>query len=140
MGPLVDQLRAAALPAPDNRAAVLLWAADQIDAGWFTTAATATAELRRLAGEAQQDEAGARCTCGDTACESELCDCDSAPCPVDHAREARQDPTQDGTAAPLRAELKPWQLLADQPDEALPQAERVIGGRRLARPGQPETD
>jgi hypothetical protein len=38
-------------PAPD-RAAVLLWAADQIDAGWFTTAASATAELRRLAGEA----------------------------------------------------------------------------------------
>lgn len=32
----------------------------------------------------------------------------------------------------LRAELKPWQLLADQPDEPLPQTERVIGGRRLA--------
>lgn len=28
-----------------------------------------------------------RCTCGETVCESELCDCDSAPCPVDHARE-----------------------------------------------------
>lgn len=28
-----------------------------------------------------------RCTCGDTACESELCDCDARPCPVDHAAE-----------------------------------------------------
>jgi hypothetical protein len=28
-----------------------------------------------------------RCTCGETACESELCDCDSVPCPVDHAAE-----------------------------------------------------
>jgi hypothetical protein len=32
-----------------------------------------------------------RCTCGETACESELCDCDYAPCPVDHAREASED-------------------------------------------------
>jgi len=30
----------------------------------------------------------ARCTCGETACESELCDCDKTPCPVDHAFEA----------------------------------------------------
>ncbi len=28
-----------------------------------------------------------RCTCGETACESELCDCDSYPCPLDHAAE-----------------------------------------------------
>jgi hypothetical protein len=41
---------------------------------------------------------------------------------------------------PLRGELKPWQLLADQPDEPLPQTERVVGGRRLTRSGQPETD
>lgn len=33
------------------RAEALLEAADAIDAGWFTTAASATAELRRLAGE-----------------------------------------------------------------------------------------
>jgi hypothetical protein len=194
--PVADEQPAApAGPAPaTDRAAVLLWAADQIDAGWFTTAATATAELRRLAGEAQdeveepetdeqradreeterdhasgdhrycdqtcevefptehlrnfviakgypgtkgaldellrraavdpahapgmpcehgcraaadaltretqQDEALPRCTCGDTACESELCDCDSAPCPVDHAGEAQQDPTQDGEFVP----------------------------------------
>ena len=25
-----------------------------------------------------------RCTCGETACESELCDCDAVPCPVNH--------------------------------------------------------
>jgi len=31
----------------------------------------------------------ARCTCGETACESELCDCDKTPCPVDHAFEAQ---------------------------------------------------
>jgi hypothetical protein len=31
-----------------------------------------------------------RCRCGETACESELCDCDSVPCPVDHAAEAQQ--------------------------------------------------
>lgn len=35
--------------------------------------------------EAPEDEP--RCTCGETACESERCDCDSAPCPVDHAAE-----------------------------------------------------
>lgn len=32
-------------------------------------------------------ESSLRCTCGETACESELCDCDSVPCPVDHAAE-----------------------------------------------------
>jgi hypothetical protein len=36
-----------------------------------------------------------RCTCGETACESELCDCDSVPCPVDHAREANEAACQD---------------------------------------------
>ncbi|MFH9977915.1 hypothetical protein ACH4ND_01380 [Streptomyces sp. NPDC017179] len=35
-------------------------------------------------------EPSPRCTCGETACESELCDCDSVPCPVDHAAEAQQ--------------------------------------------------
>ncbi|MFF9240066.1 hypothetical protein ACF1AL_14700 [Streptomyces sp. NPDC014801] len=43
----------AVLPPPADRAAVLREAADRIDAGWFTTAATATAELRRMAAEAQ---------------------------------------------------------------------------------------
>lgn len=28
------------------------------------------------------------CTCGRTACESDLCDCDAAPCPVDHVADA----------------------------------------------------
>lgn len=31
-----------------------------------------------------------RCTCGETACESELCDCDARPCPVDHAAEEQR--------------------------------------------------
>jgi hypothetical protein len=105
-----------AVPAPaTGRAAVLREAADELgrmdydtdsnDYGydgyrdaWNGGVMDAAALLRRLAGEAQQDEALPRCTCGDTACESELCDCGSLPCPVDHAREAQQDPTQDGTA------------------------------------------
>ncbi len=37
---------------------------------------------------AQQAEP--RCTCGGTACASELCDCDDIPCPVDHAAEEQQ--------------------------------------------------
>lgn len=28
-----------------------------------------------------------RCTCGETACESELCDCDATPCPANHRGE-----------------------------------------------------
>ncbi|MET9158269.1 hypothetical protein ABZX56_11125 [Streptomyces parvulus] len=38
------------------RAAVLREAADRIDAGWFTTAASATAELRRMADETAATE------------------------------------------------------------------------------------
>lgn len=43
----------------------------------------------------------------------------------------------------LRAELKPWQLLGDQPDEPLPQTERLRDGRRLqsaAGARQPDTE
>ena len=58
---------AAVLPEPADRAVVraeaLRGAADAIDAGWFTTAASATAELRRLAGEQPaQDEAPSPCS------------------------------------------------------------------------------
>lgn len=28
-----------------------------------------------------------RCTCGETACESDLCDCDNHSCPINHAEE-----------------------------------------------------
>jgi hypothetical protein len=87
----------AVVPAPDNRAAVLLWAADQIDAGWFTTAATATAELRRLAGEVQQDEERGICTCAAAGVTllppGHYGDCPECP------REVQQDPTQDGEEA-----------------------------------------
>lgn len=31
-----------------------------------------------------------RCTCGESACESELCDCDAVPCPVNHRAEAAE--------------------------------------------------
>lgn len=42
--------------------------------------------LRRLAAEPPAaEEAELACTCGRTACESDLCDCDVTPCPVDHA-------------------------------------------------------
>lgn len=50
---------------------------------------------------------------------------------VRDAQAATPAPVAQQPAA-LRGELKPWQLLADQPDEPLPQTERVIGGRRLA--------
>jgi hypothetical protein len=54
-----------------------------------------------------------RCTCGETACESELCDCDSAPCPVDHTREA---PEGEGFISAER-----WDACAEPPP---PQPER----------------
>lgn len=41
--------------------------------------------------EEEEEAPEDRCTCGEIACESELCDCDSVPCPVDHAREAPGD-------------------------------------------------
>lgn len=51
------------------------------------------AELRALAtaGQAPAPQPET-CRCGETACESELCDCDSTPCPVDHAAEYRPAP------------------------------------------------
>jgi hypothetical protein len=103
-------------PKAGSKAAVLLWAADQIDAGWFTTAATATAELRRLAGEAQQDEAPV----DRTAVYAEAADrlaakySDDDPAVEDMrlwaeeartAREAQQDPTQDDTLP-----AGPWEI------------------------------
>jgi hypothetical protein len=148
-------------PAPDNRAAVLLWAADQIDAGWFTTAATATAELRRLAGEAQRGEGAcahphgrpglasllehvgidtsggvtvdgqtvaAPCTCADAGEEFRPAG-HYRDCPQ-YAREAQQDPTQDGTEAhppqhtwkiesPRRDQWASWGTTYDERDWAV---------------------
>jgi hypothetical protein len=46
------------------------------------------------------------------------------------ADEAQQQPE------PLRAELKPWQLLGAEPDGPVPQTERVAGGRRLRGDGE----
>jgi hypothetical protein len=45
---------------------------------------------RVLYGEASETEPV--CTCGRTACESDRCDCDAAPCPVDHAAEPDPEP------------------------------------------------
>ncbi|MER7068986.1 hypothetical protein ABT357_25480, partial [Streptomyces albidoflavus] len=45
-------------------------------------AAVALAWISDLDSRAQSME---RCTCGGTACESDLCDCDTIACPVDHA-------------------------------------------------------
>ncbi|MGP3940479.1 hypothetical protein [Streptomyces sp. 6N106] len=42
-------------------------------------------------GDCGPDDRRDRCTCGETACESELCDCDSVPCPVDHAADYRRE-------------------------------------------------
>ncbi|MFD5709518.1 hypothetical protein ACFWHW_03835 [Streptomyces pharetrae] len=67
---------------------------------------------RRMADEAQPPSP--RCTCGETACESDLCDCDSASCPVDHADEAQ--PATEAEAHPAEhswaAEL--YDPLADE--------------------------
>ncbi len=54
-----------------------------------------------LTPEEEEEAPEDRCTCGETACESELCDCDSAPCPVDHAREGEQPPPQPERRPPL---------------------------------------
>lgn len=54
----------------------------------------------------EEEMVSGRCTCGETACESELCDCDSVPCPVDHAREANEAP-EDALPPPEGPEYTP---------------------------------
>jgi hypothetical protein len=112
---LADTLLApAAVPAglapATDRAAVLLWAADQIDAETrqakadgvlepdkYRPCRDASAQLRRLAGEAQQDEAHAWQQEWDSrpngADVSDLVE-------ITPARETQQDPAQDGEALP----------------------------------------
>jgi hypothetical protein len=150
--PIADEQPAAAPagPAPaTDRAAVLLWAADQIDAGWFTTAATATAALRRLAGEAQQDEAACAHPHGRPGLASLLehvgidtsggvtvdgqtvaapCTCGAQP-----GREAQQDPTQDGEDGCVHPD--------GYEDECpCPPSCTCCTATAVARPGQPETE
>ncbi|RRQ81521.1 nucleoside triphosphate pyrophosphohydrolase [Streptomyces griseofuscus] len=94
---------AAVLPAPDQRAAVLLWAADQIDAETrqlkadgvlepdkYRPCRDAADQLRRLAGKAQQDEATPQWVCK---CPAGLCGCG-------HHSEAQQDPAPGGEFVP----------------------------------------
>lgn len=70
---------------------------------WAKTVGADIAELRRVADEAQQPSP--RCTCGETVCESELCDCDSAPCPADHAVEAQPQPDTETPTAPTDEDI-----------------------------------
>ncbi|MZF56910.1 hypothetical protein GTX53_24280 [Streptomyces sp. SID5594] len=79
-----DQLRAAvaaAIRAESTRVDDLALT----DAVLAVLPAPALAVARQLLGTSTGE--GARCICGETACESENCDCDSRTCPVDHAAE-----------------------------------------------------
>lgn len=89
--------------------------------GW-----TDPAELRRMADGPQPPLP--RCTCGETVCESELCDCDSAPCPVDHADEVQQ-PAECSPACSEQHTYSPGCALAA--DEAQQQPE-TLTARELA--------
>jgi hypothetical protein len=148
----VREAAAPAGPAPaTDRAAVLLEAADELDryvgeqssdaAPEVYGARMVMRELRRLAGEAQQDERCTRCThpkrdhdgradhrakysplvAGEPWCHACNAECD-------YAREARQDPTQrrPDILSPFNADAGPDE--GRQPDAA------------VARPGQPETE
>ncbi|MFE5958937.1 hypothetical protein [Streptomyces rubiginosohelvolus] len=63
----------------------LEWQAAVLAEGQTAALDPALAVARQLLGTTE--DAGARCVCGETACESENCDCDSRTCPVDHAAE-----------------------------------------------------
>lgn len=75
-----------------------------------------------------------------------LADRDPELPPLDRDSVARrlglhEDPAAEAQqSVPLRAELKPWQLLGAEPDGPVPQTERFIGGRRIRAetPQQPE--
>lgn len=56
----------------------------------------ALAVARQLLGTSTAE--GARCICGETACESEYCDCDTRTCPVDHAAEETDEEREDREA------------------------------------------
>ena len=60
------------------------------------TTLAALAVARQLLGTSTGD--GARCICGQTACESENCDCDSRTCPVNHAAEETDEEREDREA------------------------------------------
>jgi hypothetical protein len=57
-----------------------------------------------------------QCTCGQTARESELCDCDATPCPVNHAAEERRERYVDAILAALARDTSRgpnWHAAAD---------------------------
>jgi hypothetical protein len=66
-----------------------------------------------LTPEEEEEAPKDRCACGETACESELCDCDSAPCPVDHARKAQEDEGHPCTCS-SRLENEDGEVLHDE--------------------------
>ncbi|MFI5687855.1 hypothetical protein [Streptomyces sp. NPDC051636] len=107
---LVRRLTDAVLPAPTDQTAVLRDAADRIDAtrAPFPIAVQngitwATAELRRLAGEAQQDETR-RCVCGEPETPSTVHRTDG-PC---YASEAQQEPCGRPSAIPTPCSAGDW--------------------------------
>ncbi|MFF7096377.1 hypothetical protein ACFY9A_28880 [Streptomyces rubradiris] len=177
---VIEAVLPAVLPAPDQQAAVLLWAADQIDAetqrlradgvlepNKYRPCRDASAQLRRLAGEAQQD---ARST-AEKAADLGLTDTEyrarshaaavatvraaipgmyahvgfrledvlneaNEEQPTNNAREAQQDPTQDGEARCTCGHLATIHTGARR-FCAVPSCSC---SQYTARSGQPETD
>jgi hypothetical protein len=136
-----DAKAAAVLPAPDQRAAEC---PECDDTGACNDG---PCPLRRLAGEAQQDEAR-RCVCGEPDAPSTMHRADG-PCYVDEdtpAREAQQDPTQDVSPevrAAIRAEAfrEAAEAVSGMDTDPGTQfaAEHLHHMATVARPGQPET-
>jgi hypothetical protein len=156
-GDLADAVLAV-LPAPTDqtavRAAALREAADFVgndddcDCGGCDTCVPRqlAAELRRLAGEAQQDEARAEPVCGDSAHRH------GGPCAL-YAREAQQDPTQDGEGGPdpdcERCDgsgldpdryTKQWDTDGNLRGYRHEPCSECLPEDAVARPGQPETE
>jgi hypothetical protein len=147
-----------------DRAAVLLWAADQIDAETrqakadgvlepdkFRPCRDASAQLRRLAGEAQQD----RCPSCDH--KSEYHDADGrcwftvdhgtpgsnlvCPCaPRRDASEAQQDPTQDGEAEHTGGNAEDCPICRPQIDKTVLYPWICTGATTAAPSAHPDTD
>ena len=81
-----------------------------------------------------------QCTCGRTACESDLCDCDEVPCPVDHAAEGPAHELR-AAATKLRADVEaarrfvpePWTITCEQVIRAA--NDDIVADRSSCRPG-----
>lgn len=94
----------------------------------------ARAEVERLRGELANE----RCTCGETACESELCDCDAIPCPVNHRAEQAEERLRIERAAYARIQAQAddaaaardrWQKRAYQDEAEVERLRRELAAR-----------